>query len=503
VISAVPPAPIQFDGRSLTLAHIAAIGDGATVTISAASVHRMALGRAVIERYLRESIPAYGLTTGLGMRAGSMLTADQATDFSYRTVRGRAQALGAALPQRAVRAIIAARLNTMLDGTAGASAAVAPFLADLLHRGVVPYMPTIGSIGSGDLVAMASLAHTCIGEGRALIDGTVVPAAEALSAAGLEPLQLQPKDGTVLCNNTAFSTGLAALACHDAGTALQSLQIAGALSIAAFGGNATPFDPHVLRARPQAGQVPAGDQIAQLLAGTGPARRLQDPLSMRCIAQVHGAAFTALDALEQAVLIELNSSPDNPAVLIEQDRCVSTGNFHLSHLSLTLDGAARALAWCANESVSRVHRLCTAAITDLPPLLSSGSTDRAGFGPLLKPLEDLRARIIHLSEPVPVLASHNADGIEDSVTFASLAAGKLDELLGLLRLVVAFELVAASQAVDLRDQQLPAALQRVHRLIRSVSPFIDDDRPLAAEIQTVGDDLIGAGRLIDQAYNSD
>ena len=490
---------ILLDGRSLTVAQLVRIADGAPVGISDEAARRMSRGRAVVDRYLRESIPAYGLTTGLGARAGSMLSAEQATEFAYRTVRGRAQALGEPLPARSVRAVMAARLNTLLDGTAGSSAAVAPFFVQMLTRDVVPAMPRIGSIGSGDLVAMASMAHAFIGEGRVLVDGKAVPAAEALAAAGLEPLRLQPKDGTVLCNNTAFTSALAALASHDAGTLMEALQIAAAMSIAAFGGNTSPFEVDVLRARPQAGQLAAGEGLRALLAGAAPPRRLQDPLSMRCVAAVHGAAFAALEVLEHAVLIELNSSPDNPAVLVEQDRCVSTGNFHLSHLALSLDGAARAMAWCVNESVSRVHRLCSAAISDLPPLLSSASADRAGFGPLLKPLEDLRARVIHLSEPVPVLASHNADGIEDSATFASLAVAKLEDLVAAARLAVAFELVAACQAADLRGSAMPPALQPARASIRALSPFIADDRPVAAEIHQIADALIATGRLTDHA----
>ena len=481
---------VVLDGRSLTLAQLCEVAAGAPVAIHPNATAAMARSRLVVERYLRESIPAYGLTTGLGMRAGVMLSADEATKFSYRTVRGRAQALGALLSERSVRAVMVARLNTMLDGSAGASAAVAPFMVEVLNRALVPVMPGIGSIGSGDLVAMANMAHAFIGEGHMLANSLAAPAAQVLAGAGMAPLALLPKDGAVLCNNTAFSTGLAALAAVGARTTLEALQVAGALSLEGFRANSSPFGASVLRLRPQPGQVAAGDAIRALLVGgelldEGASRRLQDPLSLRCMAQVHGAAFAALDDLDQCVLVELNSSPDNPAVLVDEGLCVTTGNFHLSRLAQTLDSAARALAWCATDSVSRVQRLMSTHTSALPPLLSSDDGDRAGFGPLLKPMEALRAHIIHLSNPVPVMASHNADGIEDSATFAALAAQKLADLVTRLQLLVACEFIAAAQAVDLRGTPISPALQRAHDSVREVSAFVDEDRPMGAEIEAL------------------
>jgi histidine ammonia-lyase len=494
---------VVLDGRSLTVDQLVQIADGAKVDLDASMDDRIRRGRAVVDRYVRESIPAYGLTTGLGMRAGELLTADELTEFSYRIVRGRAQAIGDPLSGRAARAVMVARLNTMLDGAAGVSADVAPFMVEVLNRSLVPVLPEIGSIGSGDLVAMASMALAFIGEGWFASSGLPRHAAEALADAELRPLALLPKDGAVLCNNTAFSTGLAALATDATRTTLGTLQLAGALTIAAFQGNPSPFEAAVLRLRPQAGQVAMGDEIRSLLGSNGPeARRLQDPLSLRCMASVHGAASAALEDLESAVVVELNSAPDNPAVLVDEGRCVSTGNFHLSRLAQSLDTAARALAWCANDAVSRVHRLASSAMSGLPPLLATPSADRAGFGPMLKPIEALRAHVIHLATPVPIVPSHNADGYEDAVTFSALAAQKLDHLVRRVQLIAAFELIAASQAVDLRGSMtLSLPLRRVFDAVRAVSPFLDEDRPIANEVEAVAT-MIGSGRLRNQAYTS-
>ncbi len=501
---------VVLDGATLTPCALRRIAAGASVSLDSGSAERMAAGRRIVDRYLAESIPAYGLTTGLGMRADQMLTPEEAAEFSYRTVRGRAQAVGPLLTTDEVRAVIAVRLNTMLSGAAGASAEIAPALVTALNNGFVAAMPRIGSIGTGDLVAMAALAHALIGEGEAIVGGGRVAASEGLAAAGMRPLRLLPKDGTVLCNNTAFSTALAALASEAARSTLVSMQIAGALSLEGFVGNLSPFSSASLRARPQPGQVDAGDQLLRLL-GDGPlgragaARRLQDPLSFRCMAQVHGAAFAALADLDDELSVDLNSSPDNPVVLLEDDVCVSTGNFHLPRLTQTLDGLARAMAWCATDSVSRVQRLMHAPHSGLPALLSSETPDTAGFGPLLKPMEALRAEIVHLSSPVPVLASHNADGVEDSATFAALAASKLTDLLEKLDLLVAFEFVAACQAIDLRlggngdvAPTMAPSLTPVYTAVRKHCRFIAEDRPIGREIEAIAA-VVSSGRFVEAA----
>ena len=277
--------------------------------------------------------------------------------------------------------------------------------------------------------------------------------------------------------------------------------------------NLSPFSPGALGIRPQPGQVRSGDRIRHLL-GDGPldapgaARRLQDPLSFRCMPQVLGAALVALDDLDAELLVDLNDSPDNPVVLVDEGICISAGNFHLPRLAQTLDGVARALAWCATDSVSRVQRLMHGPHSGLAPLLASDAADSAGFGPLLKPAEALRAQIIHLANPVPVMGSHNADGIEDSATFSALAASKLAELVSSLSLLVAFELVAACQAIDLRSPggtpPLAPALRPTYDAVRAICPFIDQDRPVGRQIESVAQQLVlpnrgGGPAATDQA----
>jgi histidine ammonia-lyase len=493
-------APLILDGQSLTPESVERVAFGEAVVIDAAARPLLEKGRRIVERHLEDGIPVYGLNTGLGVRAGQMLPPEALAEFSLRMVRGRAQGLGVPLTTPEVRAVIVARLNTLLSGSAGASPSLADYLALMLNRNIVPVMPRHASIGAGDLVAMAALAHALIGEGEILVAGERKPARDALESAGLAPLILKPKDGQVLCNSTAFSVGLASLAAARARRAVRSLQIAGALCFVGFRGNPTPFASLATRIRPQPGEIEAGDELLALIdfgtPGNKP-RRFQDPLSFRCMPQVHGAAYAEVQRLESALAVELNSVADNPVVLLDEEKIIGTSNFHLPHLTLALDGTARALALAGTDSVSRIAKLMSPAFSDLPPLLSSTSVDRAGFAPLLKPAEALRAEIIHLANPVPILPSQNADGQEDAATFSAFAAQKLGDLLDRFDLLIAIELLAGAQAIDLAGlETLPTRLAPIHAQIRAISPFIEDDRPLGREIERVASELVGTGKLI-------
>ena len=497
---------VRLTGKDLTIAEIEAIAiEGASVAIDPGTALRLQKSRAVVETYLKNKLPAYGLTTGLGVRVTEMLPEAALQDFSMRMVRGRAQGVGEPLAEYSVRAVMAVRLNTMLSGATGQSEGLAHFLARALNARFHPVMPRQASIGAADLVAMAALAASIAGEGEAFQNGERVGAKEALAACGLEPYRLQPRDGHILCNNTAFSVGQAALAAGRAQRLLKTHVVAAALAFEGFRGNASPFRDDILALRPQAGVVEAGADLRHLLEGgllleEGNARRLQDPLSFRCMAQVFGAAYAQLAQFADAVAVEINAASENPAVLPEAGKILTTGNFHLPQLAATADGLSRSLAWAATDGVSRIARLLSPAFSGLPPLLSSDAAERAGFGPLMKPAEALRAEIIHQSTPVPVLPSHNADGQEDALTLAPLAVAKLAALLQSYELLIALELVAGAQAIDLaKPARIAPRLVVAHRAVRALSPFIADDRPLGAEVERIAATLARSGDLAMQA----
>ncbi len=494
---------LVLTGQALSAADVDAVARGRRVTLDPSAQQAMQRGRDVIERYFDEGIAAYGLTTGLGMRATELLSKNDAAEFSYRTVRGRAQAVGEPLGNLEVRAAMLVRLNTLLGGGAGVSPAVAAMLASCLDAGFTPVMPRTGSIGAGDLVVMAGLAHALIGEGEAFWQGERLPAAEALRRAGLDPLVLGPKDGLALCNNPSHSVASAALALAKSHRVLAAANVAAALSMEGFRANLSPLMPAAVNARPQPGQVETASLLVKLLDGSalhqpGAARRLQDPISLRSIAQINGSALAALSVLDQAVAVELNSCPDNPLVVVDENRVISTGNYHTAWLTQALDTASRALAQAGNDLVARIHRLCSPDMSGLPPLLSSADAGRAGFGPLLKPLEALRADLLHTATPVPIVASFNANGVEDAATLTPLAARNLHGVCEVLARLVAYELVAAAQAFDLAKPASPAPrLVLAHQLIRNLSAYMDDDRPIGREVEKIAEELVLDGGLAE------
>ena len=484
-------APLLLTGEGLSVEDLAAVArGGCSVAIAPDGEARLEAARRVVERALAAGEPVYGLNTGLGARAGERLTDEALRAFSYQTIRGRAQALGAPLPTEAVRAAMLVRLNGFLKGASGVSPSVAHGLRDCLNAGVTPVVGETASIGAGDLCWMASLARALIGEGEMWdASGRVGPASDGLRAVGLAPFVLGPKDGLALANNSGMTAGLSALAVAEAAQLIDMLQAATALSLEAFRANLSPLDPAVLAARPQAGQAEAAAQLKQLLAGSalleaGAARRLQDPLSLRNAVQIHGAALEALAWARRAAEQEINGSGDNPVVLLDEGSMLSGGGYHTPLLTLTLESLSRALLQVAMAQAARLSKLLSPRFSDLPLFLAAPGSDSNGFAPLMKVVEALVAEIVQQAQPVAIWPSLNADGVEDSLTNAPLAAKSLSQLLGNARRLVAIELIVACQAAELRGlTALPPALEILYGKVRTLVPPLEADRPLGREIE--------------------
>ncbi len=492
------PAPLLLTGEGLSVEGLAAVARGGhPVAIAPDGEARLKAARQVVERALAAGEPVYGLNTGLGARAGERLTDEALRAFSYQTIRGRAQALGAPLPTEVVRAAMLARLNGFLKGASGVSPSIAHGLRDCLNARVTPLVGETASIGAGDLCWMASLARALIGEGEMQdAAGRCAPAGEVLRTAGLSPLVLGPKDGLALANNSGMTAGLAGLAVAEATRLIGALQAATALSLEAFRANLSPLDPAILAARPQAGQAEAAVQLHQLLAGStllqpGVSRRLQDPLSLRNVAQIHGAALTALAWAKEAAEQEINGSSDNPVVLLEEGQMISGGGYHTPLLTLALESLSRALLQVAVAQAARLSKLLSQRFSDLPLFLATPGSHSNGFAPLMKVAEALVAEIAHLAQPVAIWPSLNADGVEDSLTNAPLAAKNLWKLLAAARRLVAIELIVACQAAELRDlAALPPALEALHGQVRALVPPLEADRPLGSEIERLAEAVL-------------
>ena len=473
------------------------------VDLDPEAAERLALSRAVVETHLAEGIPVYGVNTGLGPRVTHRLSREEMVEFSRLTVLARSTALGPPLPRDETRALLLVRLNGLLAGGAGASPEVALALARLLNAGIHPVIPSIGSVGASDLCQMAHLGLALLGEGEMEVEGRRVPAYDGLEAAHLAPLVLQPKDGLAVCNASSATAGRAALALQDAGDLLELAQIAAALSMEGFRANTTPIEAAVAEARPQPGQGHAAAGLRELLRGGAllepdAARRLQDPISLRCVSSVHGSLKAAIDFLEPILDADLNGSADNPLVLLEEERIVSTGNFHTPALTLGLDTLSQGLAQVAALSVSRAVALLIERLSGLPATLSPLGLSRSGMAPLLKSGEALLAEVRHLAQPVSHDLRWPADGVEDDITHSPLAARKAGDIVWRLRQILAIELIVAAQAVDLAEpQSLGRGTELAHDLVREVVAPLDEDRALSADVAALDEELLASGRLLD------
>ena len=462
----------------------------------------------VVERYLAEGREAYGLTTGLGARVGVRLSEDALADFSVHTIRGRANAVGPRLPADAVRAAMLVRANGMSSGGSGARPEVAQALVALLNNGVQPVVPGIGSIGAGDLCVLAHIGLALIGEGEAETGGTVLPAREALATAGLAPLVLAPKDGLALINATSASAACGALALYDARALLEAAQVGAALAFEGFRANLTSIDPRVAAARRAPGQAACAAGLRALLAGgaltrPGAARRLQDPLSFRCVSQVHGSLAAALDLLAAALEPELNGAGDNPLVLSEDGEILSTGNFHMPALALAADAVALGLAQVGNLLVARSARLLVGPLTGLSANLAAPEASGAGMAPLLKVADALAGELVHSAAPTCLDARGGSDEVEDDSTGSLLAVRRLATMLERLRLLVALQLVVAARAVELaRPEPLGRGTAAAYAVVSELVEPLWEDRPLGATVERVAGEALASGRLLAAVHEA-
>ncbi len=473
----------------------------ARVEISGDAIGRMQAARERVSAAAGSGAPVYGVTTGLGSRVVDPVDGGSGGEFSLRTLRGRATAVGEPLPVEVVRAAMAVRLNGLCAGGAGAGVGVAEGLASMLNMAVHPIIPGSGSVGASDLCLLAHLGLALIGEGLAELGGERMPATLALARAGLAPVVLDGKDGLAICSSSAVTAGAAALALLDAQAVLAEAQISAALSMEALRANLSPIDPRVVAARPAPGQAWAAEGLNKLLAGgaltePGAARRVQDPLSFRCASQVHGALQFALDQLSVALAPELNGAADNPLVLSDGD-ILSTGNFHVPALALALDAAAVGVAQVAALLAQRPARLRSERISGLPATLVSADPTRSGVGPLGKTAQALVLEIRHVAGPLAIFSAVGADGIEDDSTGATQSALRLRDQLGRLRQLVAIELLIAAQALELRSPvALGAGTEAAYLCVRELVPAMDEDRALGVEVERLADAGLAGGELL-------
>ena len=496
---------ITLDGASLTLDDLTAIADGASVALSNASRDRMHASRRVVDEFAHHHEPTYGINTGFGSFAEVRIDESQLSELQVNLLRSHAAGVGEPLPRTVVRAAMALRANVLAKGFSGIRVETITLLIEMLNRGVVPVVPSRGSVGaSGDLAPLAHLALVLIGEGQAIVnktDAEPLAGADALAVAGLRPITLGPKEGLALINGTQPSTALLGLALAGAEQLARAADIVAALSIDGLQGSTRPFDPRIHAQRPFAGQATSAANIAALLDGSSinaahaNCGRVQDAYSMRCAPQVHGAARDLFAHAHRVFDVEANAATDNPMVFAATREIVSGGNFHGAPVSLAADVLCLGLVQLATISERRSDRLVNPASSGLPAFLTLHGGLQSGLMMAQVTAAALTSELKTLAHPASVDTIPTSGNREDHVSMSMAAGLKAVRAVELTRAVLAIELLCATQAIDLLHPLTSSTvLTNVHRVVRQHVPTLEHDRPPSRDIATIVA-IIASGEL--------
>ena len=482
---------VTLGASRLTIGDVVAVArEGAAVALAPEVAPKLAAARAVVERLARSDTPIYGVNSALGANVGERIDESDLADFQKAAVRARAVGVGPPYDGATVRAMMVARAASLAIGGAGVTPAVVDALVTLLNARVHPRVPRHGSIGVADLPQLSHLALPLIGEGEAEVDGVTMPGAQALARAGIAPLALGVKDAIALVSANSATVGRAALVLHDAIAMADRWTAAAALSYEAFRANVSPLDPRVVRARPAPGQVDVADRLRALLAGSklfdkGSARRVQDPLSLRCVPQVHGALVWMLGEARDQIEIELNCAGESPLVLAADGEMLSTSNFHVPALALALDAAAIAFAQASSLAVERCIKFMSPAMTGLPLQLTRHGPAQSGFATIQKTLTSLWNEIRLRANPGSLDFLPVSERVEDHAPMTLGVVEKLADIVDRVGYLVAIECLIAAQAIDLRGlagDTLGAGARVVYERTRAAVAMLDDDRPLGPDV---------------------
>jgi histidine ammonia-lyase len=469
---------LQAGGVSLALAPSA----WPAVEASAAVVQRAAAGDA----------PVYGVNTGFGKLASTRIGADDLAALQRNLIRSHSVGVGEPMAAPVVRLILALKAASLARAHSGVRPVVIQTLLDVFNAGLVPHIPSQGSVGaSGDLAPLSHMTLALLGEGEFIVDGQRQPAAQALRTHGIAPLELAAKEGLALINGTQASTALALHALFSFEPVLEAALVIGALTVDAARGSDGPFDPRIHALRGQPGQIDVARYYRALLQGSEIRSshregddRVQDPYCLRCQPQVVGAC---LDQLRHAALVlwrEANAVTDNPLVFAEDGQMISGGNFHAEPVALAADAMAVAIAEVGAIAERRIAMLIDANVSRLPPFLCADPGLNSGFMIAHVTAAALASENKSLAHPASVDSLPTSANQEDHVSMATFAARRLQPMIANVAHILGIEWLAAAQGVEfLRPLRSSAPLEAVHGLLRQRCPAMMQDRYLAPDIE--------------------
>jgi histidine ammonia-lyase len=487
---------LELRGQRLSLPEIVAVANGQEQVMLATEARaRCKASRAVVERIVAENRAVYGVNTGFGKLSDVRIDPDKLSELQLNLVRSHSCGLGNPLSEAEARAMLLLRANVLACGLSGARSVVADTLVAMLEQGVTPVIPEKGSVGaSGDLAPLAHLALAAIGEGEAFYKGERLSGGEALKRAGIEPLQLEVKEGLALLNGTQAMGAVGALALHRAERVTHLADVAGAMALDALKGTPVAFDERIHAARPHPGQIAVAAHLRALMAGSEIRQshlendpRVQDAYSLRCMPQVHGAVRDALKHARAIVETESGSATDNPLVFSESGDVLSGGNFHGAPLAMVFDYAAIALTDLMSITERRIDRMVNPdANENLPPFLTRQPGMSSGFMMLQVTAVALLSEAKVLSHPASVDNVPTDGGKEDHVSMGMTGATKLRGVVDLAEAVTAIELIVGAEALEYRKPLAPGqGVQTAYEIVRSHVLRLESDRSMSNDIQKI------------------
>ncbi|MGE0432692.1 MAG: histidine ammonia-lyase [Planctomycetota bacterium] len=493
--------PLVIRGGNVTLADLREVlaHDAARpprpLQVAGEAREKVAACRRFIEQVVLRNEPIYGITTGFGKLANVRIPADQLETLQRLLILSHAAGVGDLLPPVVSRAMLLLRINSLACGHSGITLDLLDHLVTLYNRGVCPCVPARGSVGaSGDLAPLAHLSLVLLGEGEAHVDGQRISGAAALKAAGLAPIVLKAKEGLALINGTQLMTAQGCRILHDALDLLTVADIVGAMTVEAMKGSIMPFSPQVHALRPHPGQVAVAQNMTALIGESEIVLshrfcdKVQDPYSLRCMPQVHGAARDSLNHVREVIERELAAVTDNPLVFptTEGGQVISAGNFHGEPVAMVLDYAGIALTIMAGISERRVEQLVNPALSGLPAFLSPRPGLNSGYMITQVTAAALVSECKALAHPAVVDSIPTSANQEDYVSMGPIAAEKTLRILDNAANVLAIEALAAAQGLSFETQHKPGpGVAAALACIRTVVPRLEDDRVPAPDVAAV------------------
>lgn len=481
-----------------------AIYEGAVPALDPACRPAIAESAAAVGRILARHEPVYGINTGFGKLASVRIGDEDLARLQRNIVLSHAAGVGDPMPVPIARLMMALKLASLARGASGVAPATVELLEAMLAKGLMPVVPAQGSVGaSGDLAPLAHMTAAMIGVGEMFVGDQRLPATDALVQAGLEPLELGPKEGLALLNGTQFSTAYALAALFEAERLYRVALVTGILSTEAAKGSDAPFDHRIHALRGHRGQIETADALRRIMEGSAIRAshregdtRVQDPYCLRCQPQVMGAALTILRQAGETLVTEANGVSDNPLIFPETDEALSGGNFHAEPVAFAADMIALAICEIGSLAERRVAMLVDPALSGLPAFLTPKPGLNSGFMIPQVTAAALVSENKQRATPASVDSIPTSANQEDHVSMAAHGARRLIEMAANVDAVLGIELLAGVQGCDFHTPMLSSEpVEHVRRLLRERVPMLTDDRHMAPDM-AIATELVRSKRLL-------